>query len=71
GGGDCPGLNAVIRAVVRKGVKEYGYEQGVILNSPGYLKVIVDKDLVKVEYIQTSIGNNRDNKKILYSYQLE
>ncbi len=26
GGGDCPGLNAVIRAVVRKGIKEYGYE---------------------------------------------
>ena len=26
GGGDCPGLNAVIRAVVRKGVTEYGYE---------------------------------------------
>ncbi len=26
GGGDCPGLNAVIRAVVRKGVSDYGYE---------------------------------------------
>src|SRR4051795_5899611 len=26
GGGDCPGLNAVIRAVVRKGVKQYGFE---------------------------------------------
>jgi ATP-dependent phosphofructokinase / diphosphate-dependent phosphofructokinase len=26
GGGDCPGLNAVIRAVVRKGVDTYGYE---------------------------------------------
>jgi 6-phosphofructokinase 1 len=26
GGGDCPGLNAVIRAVVRRGVKEYGFE---------------------------------------------
>ncbi|AXL88187.1 6-phosphofructokinase [Streptomyces sp. CB09001] len=26
GGGDCPGLNAVIRAVVRKGVQEYGYD---------------------------------------------
>ena len=26
GGGDCPGLNAVIRAVVRKGIKEYGSE---------------------------------------------
>ena len=26
GGGDCPGLNAVIRAVVRRGDKEYGFE---------------------------------------------
>ena len=26
GGGDCPGLNAVIRAIVRKGVGQYGHE---------------------------------------------
>ena len=26
GGGDCPGLNAVIRAVVRKGIGTYGFE---------------------------------------------
>ena len=26
GGGDCPGLNAVLRAVVRRSVKEYGSE---------------------------------------------
>jgi 6-phosphofructokinase 1 len=26
GGGDCPGLNAVIRAIVRRGVTEFGYE---------------------------------------------
>jgi ATP-dependent phosphofructokinase / diphosphate-dependent phosphofructokinase len=26
GGGDCPGLNAVIRALVRRGVQEFGYE---------------------------------------------
>ena len=26
GGGDCPGLNAVIRAIVRKGVADYGHE---------------------------------------------
>ena len=26
GGGDCPGLNAVIRAVVRRGVAEYGHD---------------------------------------------
>lgn len=26
GGGDCPGLNAVLRAVVRKGTSQHGYE---------------------------------------------
>src|SRR5215472_10549832 len=26
GGGDCPGLNAVIRAIVRTGAAEYGCE---------------------------------------------
>jgi len=26
GGGDCPGLNAVIRGIVRKGVEVYGYD---------------------------------------------
>ncbi|MFG2277259.1 6-phosphofructokinase [Streptomyces asoensis] len=26
GGGDCPGLNAVIRAIVRKGVQEYSHD---------------------------------------------
>jgi ATP-dependent phosphofructokinase / diphosphate-dependent phosphofructokinase len=26
GGGDCPGLNAVIRAIVRRGSKEYGFD---------------------------------------------
>src|SRR5437764_13541831 len=25
GGGDCPGLNAAIRAIVRKGVDRYGH----------------------------------------------
>ena len=45
GGGDCPGLNAVIRAVVRKGVNHYGhaiigYEDGwagVLHNRVTYL----------------------------------
>ena len=26
GGGDCPGLNAVIRGVVRKGIDVYGHQ---------------------------------------------
>ncbi|MBI5418196.1 6-phosphofructokinase [Candidatus Poribacteria bacterium] len=32
GGGDCPGLNAAIRAVVRKGIGVYGYEIYGIMN---------------------------------------
>lgn len=35
GGGDCPGLNAVIRSVVRKGVQEYGWEFTGILDGWG------------------------------------
>ncbi len=31
GGGDCPGLNATIRAIVKKGIPEYGYETYGIL----------------------------------------
>ena len=30
GGGDCPGLNAVIRGIVRKGVEVYDYELSLI-----------------------------------------
>jgi 6-phosphofructokinase 1 len=47
GGGDCPGLNAVIRAVVRKGVDHYGHAivgfrdgwRGVLENSAEELTI--------------------------------
>lgn len=32
GGGDAPGINAVIRAVVRKGIESYGYEMVGVRN---------------------------------------
>src|SRR5260370_27316292 len=38
GGGDCPGLNALIRAVVRRGVLEFGHEFVGIEN--GYIGLI-------------------------------
>lgn len=41
GGGDCPGLNAVIRAIVRKGITHYGYEILGIKN--GWLGLIEGK----------------------------
>ncbi|SEQ68083.1 6-phosphofructokinase 1 [Lentzea xinjiangensis] len=67
GGGDCPGLNAVIRAVVRKGIKAHGWEivgfrngwQGPIEN---LTKPI---DLTDVEEILTRggtiLGSSRTN----------
>lgn len=39
GGGDCPGLNAVIRAAVRKGIVEYGYRfRGIMQGWKGMLE---------------------------------
>ena len=44
GGGDCPGLNAVIRAVVRKGILHYGDE--FIGFMEGWRGVIDDRTMV-------------------------
>ena len=38
GGGDCPGLNAVLRAIVRKGIREHGDELVGFLD--GYLGLV-------------------------------
>src|SRR5271165_5542014 len=43
GGGDCPGLNAVIRAIVRKGVMHYGDQ--VIGFMEGWLGVFENKTM--------------------------
>jgi len=67
GGGDCPGLNAVIRAVVRKGISFYGYEILGIKN--GWLGLIEGKiiplDLNSVSGILhrggTILGTSRTN----------
>lgn len=46
GGGDCPGLNPVIRAVVKTAIVKYGYE--VIGFKDGY-KGLVENKFVKLE----------------------
>ncbi len=39
GGGDCPGLNAVIRAAVRKGITAYGYRfRGILKGWKGMME---------------------------------
>lgn len=54
-----------------KAGKEYGYSEGVLMNAPGYMKITVENASVSVEYIQTSIDNTHENKKILYSYTIK
>lgn len=67
GGGDCPGLNAVIRAVVRKAIMQYGWEVYGIKNGwAGYVKGNTDLlDLNKVSGILpkggTILGTSRTN----------
>ncbi|MCJ7699581.1 6-phosphofructokinase [Candidatus Bathyarchaeota archaeon] len=49
GGGDAPGINAVIRAVVRKGIQNYGYE--VVGIKDGW------NGLLKGEYMQLNLNS--------------
>src|SRR6478609_4947690 len=60
GGGDCPGLNAVIRAVVRKGVRTHGfdfvgYRGGTILGSSRTNPFKIDGG---VERIKENLAND-------------
>jgi len=51
GGGDCPGLNAVIRAVVKTGLVDYGFEAYGVLD--GYVG-LVKGNFRKLEYEDVS-----------------
>jgi 6-phosphofructokinase 1 len=67
GGGDCPGLNAVIRGVVRKGVQEYGFDfAGLRDGWRGALEGrVVPLDIARVRGILprggTILGSSRTN----------
>jgi len=51
GGGDCPGLNAVIRAIVKTGLIDYGFEAWGILD--GY-DGLVQSNMVPLSYNDVS-----------------
>lgn len=67
GGGDCPGLNPVIRAIVRKGVMEYEYEfVGILYGWKGMMeKITTPLDLKTTSGILhrggTILGTSRTN----------
>jgi 6-phosphofructokinase 1 len=75
GGGDCPGLNAVIRAVTRTAILKYGYE--VIGYKYGY-KGLYNNDIVSLDLNAVSgilhrggtilYSSNKDN---LFNYLVE
>ena len=67
GGGDCPGLNATIRAVVRKGIKDYNYKMyGIREGWHGLIEGMVkEMDMHSVSGILprggTILGTSRTN----------
>lgn len=75
GGGDCPGLNAVIRAATRSAILNYGYE--VIGYKFGY-RGLYNNDFVKLDLSSVSgllsrggtilYSSNKDN---LFDYSVE
>ena len=67
GGGDCPGLNAVIRAVTRSAILNYGYE--VIGYKFGY-RGLYNNDFMKLD-LSTVSGLLPRGGTILYSSNKE
>ncbi len=68
GGGDCPGLNAVLRAVVKTAIMKYGYEvigykdgyRGLVLNE--FIRLTTDDVSGILDKGGTILGtSNRDN----------
>lgn len=49
---------------------EYGYRSGTILNAPGYLRVTISGETVKIDYLQTSIDSLHKNCEILDSFTI-
>jgi 6-phosphofructokinase 1 len=50
GGGDCPGLNAVIRAIVRKGMHDHGHE---LVGFRGGWKGVLERDTMPLDLQST------------------
>ena len=50
---------------------EYGYLNGKILNDPGYLRIKMEKTKATIEFVQTSIDSNHNNKEVLFTYSIQ
>ncbi len=77
GGGDCPGLNAVIRAVVKSAIKEYGWSVTGFID--GYRGLVEDWTIPLTEQTVSGIlvrggtilGTNNRANPFAYTYNME
>jgi len=65
---------STIRSDSTNSAAEYGYINGDILGSPGYLRVKVTSELVTVEYVRTYLPQNekpgQQNGQVDYNYSI-
>ncbi len=65
---------ATIRSKQSSPGTEYGYVNGVILGSPGHLRVAISPESMRVDYIGACLSNDtrcsEKNGKVVYSYTL-
>jgi len=57
------------RANAANSATEYGYVSGDVLSSPGYVRVTVEPEQVKIEYVQTAVSG-QTNGQVAYAYTL-
>ena len=46
-----------------RSAEDYGYRSGTILGSPGYLRVKVDPEVLRVEFVRTALENPNDARR--------
>ena len=52
-------------------IPEYGYRDGVMFAAPGYMRVKISSAKARIEFVQTGNGNDKQNGKILYTYEIQ
>lgn len=62
GGGDCPGLNAVIRAVAKTAINEFHFVAFPIAEAVARQKFVpLDSDIIQTAFgLDINLGNSRE-----------
>jgi hypothetical protein len=52
-------------------IPEYGYREGVMFAAPGYMRIKISSTKARIEFVQTGNGNDKQNGKILYTFEIQ